>query len=64
MTMRASSPDRRVWLMESTDTSDWADPILILHGDPADPPSVQLYGMPYSNLNHRVIIEYHEVRNG
>jgi len=47
MTMRASSPDRRVWLMESRNTRDWEDPILILHGDPADPPSVQLYGMPH-----------------
>ena len=47
VTMRANTPDRRVWMALSDDTRSWSRPLLVLSPDPADPPCVQFYGMPH-----------------
>ena len=47
MTLRANTPDRRIWIVRSKDMRRWERPELVLSPDPADPPCVQFYGMPH-----------------
>ena len=47
VTLRANTPDRRVWMALSDDTRTWSRPLLVLSPDPQDPPCVQFYGMPH-----------------
>jgi hypothetical protein len=47
VTLRANTPDRRIWMALSDDARTWSRPLLVLTPDPADPPCVQFYGMPH-----------------
>jgi len=46
MMTRPGWGDRRVARQTSPDARTWSDLELIMQPDPADPPQVQLYGMP------------------
>jgi len=45
--LRASSPDRRIFMARSEDTRTWEKPFLVLGPDASDPPCAQFYGMPH-----------------
>jgi hypothetical protein len=44
--VRAYGGDRRVFFQETVDWHTFADPQLVMHPDPEDPPLVGFYGMP------------------
>ena len=45
--LRASSPDRRIFMSRSVDTRTWEKPFLVLGPDASDPQCAQFYAMPH-----------------